>query len=105
MCCEYPNISFEILPEHRTRINIDGWEPKQYTAAYAVENDGKITLLLGSENSFPDDDFNGLYVVRDESNISLTHSARPGAASPVSQGRWPLVFIPGGDWRPAPTKP
>jgi hypothetical protein len=101
MCCEYPNISVEMLPDQRVDINVDGWEPKQYTLSYAVDDDGKITLPLGGGDPFQGD----VYVVREGSNILLTKSARPGVASPVTQGMWPLVFIPSGDWRPAPPKP
>jgi len=101
MCCEYPNISVQMLPGQRVDINVDGWEPKQYTLSYAVDDDGKITLPLGDGDPFQGD----VYVVREGSNVLLTKSVRPGVASPVTQGLWPLIFIPSGDWRPGPPKP
>jgi hypothetical protein len=66
MCCEYPNISVEILPEQRVRIAVDGWDPKQYTASYVVDDDGKIALVPDSAHPMPSlqgDEVTQVYVV------------------------------------------
>jgi hypothetical protein len=107
MCCEYPNISVEILAEQRIRIEVDGWEPKQYTASYAVENDGKIALVPGGAHPVPrlqGDEITEVYVVHVKSDIVVLERAQPQTNTPVTDRLWPLTFISSGDWRPPPLK-
>jgi hypothetical protein len=108
MCCEYPNISVEILPAQRARIAVDGWEPKQYTASYVVEDDGKISLVPDGTHPtlrLQGDEVTQVYVVREKSNIVLLERAQPQTSTPVTQRLWPLTLIPNGEWRPPSPNP
>jgi hypothetical protein len=104
MCCEYPNISLEICPDQTVRIAIDGWAPKQYTAPYTIQDDGKIALTPGRAYPFArlqSDDITDVYMVRDGSDMYLVESSNSPEA-PVTRTLWPLKFIASGDWLPDP---
>jgi hypothetical protein len=106
MCCEYPNISIEFLPEERVVVAVDGWEPKQYTASYAVRDDGEITVIPGSAYPLPrlqGDEVTNVYVVRKGSTTFLLESTKPPPDGPVTRSLWPLIFIKNGEWLPAPS--
>ncbi len=107
-CCEFPNISVEPLPQQRVRIAVDGWEPKQYTASYTIEDDGTIAVIPGSAYPFPrlqGDEVTQVFVVRGNANNLFLERPLRQTNTPVTQRLWPLVFIAGGDWRPPPPKP
>lgn len=100
-CCEYQNVSVELLPNQTMHVEVDGWEPLQITEPYKIDEDGKITLL-GDARTLKHDELAEVYVVRGGANIFMIKGARPGATDPVTTGLWPLSFIPNGEWRPPP---
>jgi hypothetical protein len=107
MCCEYPNVSVELLPGQKMLVAVDGWGTKQYTASYSVEDDGTIDLTPGSVD-FPADTnrirVTKLYVVRNESDTFLLVGGKQASDHPGLDSLWPLVFISNGDWRPPPVQ-